>query len=122
MIKRMNMPLWAIYCRDSLKTRPLPDGGVIVDNCLGRHECWGCNPIGKMLEFDPHTLEEVAVIYSQNFPLSKLDGLWLTNELIEEIIAPYKDSSDQFYYVRSIRADLDSITIFKVVKPETVEG
>ena len=111
--------LWLLHCsgKDKFLVMPTEDDWFIVSRCIDENrECIGCHPRG-CFPFDPNRakLEEVKRFKSMDFPQEKLNGYYLTDELITEGIQEFSDKPEQYYWIRCISADLDTVVVFKEV-------
>ena len=118
MIEETYLPPWAICCTKSgaVTLKEMSGNKFLAVSCRDIRECYGCYPVGTVLLLNPLKLKEVKRIDAMEFPEKDLNGYFLTEKMIESIIRPFKKGSKKYVYTRSIRCDLDTITVYEVEK------
>jgi hypothetical protein len=109
---------WLLYCsgKNKFLTKKDEDGSTWVLECYDeKRECVGCYPRG-FFPFDPNKAEIIIEkeANSMSYSQKELDGYLLSPEIVQKIIAEYEQKPEQYYYIRHVSCDLDTVTIFKI--------
>ena len=118
MIEEIHLPRWAVCCTKSnaIVLQEMSMNNFLVVDCKDKRDCYGCYPIGTVLPLNPLNLKEVKMVDAMDYPEKDLNGYFLTEKIIEDIIRPFKKGSKKYVYTRGIRCDLDTITVYEVEK------
>ncbi len=83
--------------------------------CEGAHMCYGCDGVSRFTcPVDPMGFKYFKCHYSQQIiPDMTPQRLWLNDEEVAAVLKPYEDSKERYFWSRELRADLDSIVIYK---------
>ena len=129
MLSEIVLPIWAQTCctkQSAGQITPVTvkerlDGTVEVVDCISTDECFGCDPVGVVLPFDPLRLELVeqfsASYFSEEECLTMVNmenEFCMSDLFISERLRKYSDASEQYYFVRCYWCDSDTIRVFKL--------
>ena len=89
-------------------------------HCGARHECYGCNGESDFVSsVDPRGYKEVEQHCSMELIPYEVNAetgrIFMTNEEIEKCLERFRYLPEDYWWTREIRADLDTIIIWKYV-------